>query len=224
MRSVILLGALLCVFVSFAFAGTTVYGSPAAFQAATSGNVLLDFNAAPLGPIIGNEFTANGFVFTAPGGPLSIGAPDFFSSSNYLNVGEVPYHCCDGDFDTIEVQIVGNYQAFAVRFVDSFLPSGAGEYIDVFDQSNNLLLHYTGPYFQMNDPVNNFFFDSFFGVVADMNVGRIVIYENANDVDDVGYDDFQLANVRGQVPEPGSMLLFGSGLLALAGVLRRKLA
>ncbi len=218
MRTFVLLSALLCATVS-AFAGTMTYTNAADFQAATTGNVVLDFNAAPVGPIYGTIFP--GFIFSPLAPPespsfagLNIAGPAGFWPSNYLNINNSPFHPGlpnDSDWDALDVYLTGNYRALGVDFVDTWLPSG-GEYIDVFDQNGGLLLHYLGPG------------GTFFGVVADVNIGHVLFYEAPGDNDDVGYDNFQLANPGQQVvPEPGSLVLLGSGLITLAGALRRRL-
>jgi len=60
--------------------------------------------------------------------------------------------------------------------------------------------------------------------VHDMTAGAHI---TSVDIVDTAGDDFAIAQLRsGEVtstPEPGSILLFGSGILGLAGVLRRKM-
>ena len=201
-------------------AAVLTYSTEAAFLAATSGGVLLDFNGSPVQPITGNEFAGSGFIFSpdpalgnSPDARMEIAPPAFFSSSNYLNIGNRPFVCCDSTNDSLNIQIVGNWRAFSLRFVDSQVP-GPGEFIDVFDQSNNLILHYTGPANSMPDPGNGYGGDSFFGMSADVNIGRVFVREGSFDGDDVGFDDFRLRNA-GQAPEPASLALIAFGLAGL---------
>lgn len=66
----------------------------------------------------------------------------------------------------------------------------------------------------------------FFGYIA--TPGEYLTGFNIASVDGVGYapaiTDVELGNAGSVVPEPGTFLMMGSGLLGLAGVLRRKLA
>lgn len=89
--------SVLLVMADRASAGTvTVYPNEASFLAAMTGATLLGFNSFPV----------------QQPGQLEIAPPAFFSSTNNLNIGERPFVCGDGWGDTLDVTIVGNYQAF----------------------------------------------------------------------------------------------------------------
>jgi hypothetical protein len=188
-----------------------VYQNEAAFLAATTGGSLLDFNSHPVGPIAGTEFAGNGFLFASPlsgpPGQLEIAPPDFFAPTRYLNIGRRPFAPGeDGNEDNLTITIVGNWRAVGFSFIDGVIPTPPFEFIDVSDQSSTNILHFTGPA------------AGFFGVVADVNIGRIFVKEGSFDGDDVGYDNFRLANAgEAAAPEPGALLLQALGLLLLAG-------
>jgi hypothetical protein len=180
-----------------AMAITTVYTNEAAFIAAIAGRTqsVIDFESSPQGDIDGTEFSAQGMTFSSPlagePGQLEVAPPDSFAATQYLNVGERPFVCCDGDNDSLFVDIVGNWYAAGFGVVDSLVP-GTAESIRFLGNSSNLLYLRTSA----DEAV------PYLGIVTDEPIRRIVIVEAADDGDDVGYDNFRLA-----VPEPGAIWL-----------------
>ena len=59
------------------------------------------------------------------------------------------------------------------------------------------------------------------GVLWDQNSGPSSAFENF--LGTIPSETFQILGGGGTTPEPGSIMLFGTGILGLAGVLRRKL-
>ena len=54
------------------------------------------------------------------------------------------------------------------------------------------------------------------------NITEIRIY-NIVDGGGIGWDTFQYTQGQGTTPEPGTLIMFGSGIIGLAGMLRRKI-
>lgn len=189
-----------------------IYTNEAAFVAALSGpQSLVDFNSSPIGNINGNEFSAQGFIFDSPLSPPlgQLNIANYYASSNYLNIDRWPgAPGDDGNEDDLDVFIQGSWKAVGFRILDGSIPAN-GESITVYDTLNSII------YTRTTDPV------SYFGIIADVPIGKISINELRGDVDDVGYDDFRLGNQGAPIPEPATMLLIGSGLIGLAGVRKK---
>src|ERR1017187_6459269 len=54
------------------------------------------------------------------------------------------------------------------------------------------------------------------------NITEIRLY-NIVDGGGIGWDTFQYTQGQGTTPEPGTLIMFGSGIIGLAGMLRRKI-
>jgi hypothetical protein len=201
--------ATLTISVLQARAAVTVYTDEASFINALSGaQSLLDFNTTALGPISGSEFSSSGFTFmsplSGPPGQLEIAS----AATPFLSVGRQPgAPGDDGNNDSIEVGIVGDWRAVGFRFIDGLLPGG-GESITFFGESDSIVYK--------RSPGDGA--TGFLGVVADAPIRRVSIIEATSDFDDVGYDNFRLA----AVPEPNTGLLFASGLMAVLRFRRRR--
>jgi PEP-CTERM motif len=206
----------------------TIYTSETAFlNALTDPQSSVDFESSSPGYISGSEFSGQGFIFHSPltgsRGQLEIAPPPtsaplfyppstpLFYSSNYLNIGERPWMSGDGTEDSLDISIQGNWKAVGFLIVDSSIPYGSNESITVYDQSGNII--YTR--LPSDGHVN------YFGIIADVPIGKISISEALNDEDDAGYDNFRLGNQAVHTPEPGTLLLVGSALIGLIG-LRKK--
>ncbi|MCX7867538.1 MAG: hypothetical protein N2438_10490 [Limisphaera sp.] len=147
------------------------------------------FDDLPEGPISGTEFTNAGFVFSSPlpppAGQLEVAPADFFWSSPYLNIGKRPYAAGDdGENDSLNIDILGEWTAAALEFVDAWFPGNAVTTITFYGRSSNVL-------YTVSAQNRNL---SFIGIIADEPIQWIRINEAANDADDVGYDNFWLGN------------------------------
>lgn len=147
------------------------------------------FDDLPEGPISGTEFTHAGFVFSSPlpppAGQLEIAPADFFWGSQYLNIGKRPYASGDdGEDDSLLIDILGEWTAAALEFVDTWFPGNATTTVTFYGRSSNVL-------YSVSAANRNL---AFLGIIADEPIQRIDVHEAANDADDVGYDNFWLGN------------------------------
>ena len=159
---------------------------------------LVNFDSSPLGPINGSEFASGGLTFSSPLAPplgqLEIAPPDFFASSNYLNIDKRPFAAGDDRSDSLTVDLAGNHNAFGFRVIDSVIPDSASESISVFSTNGDLI------YKQSIDDGSL----SYFGIISPYPIGSIVVEEADNDGDNVGYDDFTVGNVEPPTPIVGT--------------------
>lgn len=72
----------------------------------------------------------------------------------------------------------------------------------------------------LNLPINNNGGTSYFGFTDTASFSSLTITNTSNDA--WGMDDVSYSTQVSTVPEPGTLMMFGSGVIGLAGLLRRK--
>jgi hypothetical protein len=149
----------------------------------------LDFEGFPQGPVSGTEFTNYGFVFRSPleppAGQLEVAPGEGFWPDQYLNVGKRPYASGDdGSNDSLDILVLGDWTALALEFVDTFFPGNGQTTVTFYGNASNVLVSTTSQNRNL----------AFLGVIADEPIRRVYVDEPADDGDDIGYDNFLLAN------------------------------
>ena len=229
------------------FASTTAYFNDlSGFNtAAGSPPVSLDFDSIAAGTDISGT-TINGVTFTQLGSPLIVvkGSDTFTPGPDFGLSNPNPYslHPTSGDnvlspggtklgagpdpatqLDSMELTFSSPVSAFGFDLIYQSNDGASFVGIQVFDSNNNSVY-------------NNGFIPSsgagpglsdFWGFVVDpgdAGISKIVISEfdenNANPDSNIGFDTFRYGAATG-VPEPSSLMMLGSGLLAAIGGLRR---
>jgi hypothetical protein len=184
-----------------------VFAEKSAFAYALSNapQSLLDFNDHPEGPITGTEFTKYGFVFRSPLNPplgqLEIAPPASFSRSRYLNIDRYPgAPGDDGNDDSMIVEIVGDWTAVALEFIDADIPGSADVSLTFYGNSSNVIYSVTASN-------RNF---TFVGIIAEEPIRTIVSTQAAWDGDDTAYDNFWLGKPAHVIIDPPSLSISGS--------------
>src|SRR5262249_50187364 len=136
----------------------------------------------------------------------------------YLNIGRRPFDPGEGDEDSLNISLVGDWRCLGFRVIDGFLPE-EGESVAYYGDEDALLYMRTVD----DGPVD------YLGVVADSPIRRVSIVELPDDIDDIGYDDFRLAalarpsadfNLDGVV-DGADFLYWQQGLGIVGSALRR---
>ena len=179
-----------------------IYTDPLEFKDATFGfsdTVIIDFEDIDAGPVNntylgrpefdGNFYLNRGVMFYNPNGyPLYI-APGglFWNLNNSLSVWRFPFDYNTtplGWIDDDDLTIVFERPCIAVGFTivdnDSFFPT---EVIQFVDYHGNIIT-------EVNFPPNYTYYRAFIGIVSPVPIARINVLEEANDWDDINYDDF----------------------------------
>lgn len=178
-----------------------LYTDPAAFQQAAAGlgtpTVINfdDLNASPLNssiagrtPFDGSYYTSSGLTFASPGGYSLYIAPGGLSwnATNSLSIGHFPFDTTHAvptnDPDSLTVTLNPGCSAVSLQIVDNG-SQGPNEFVLFLDangqtvQKASLSADYTNG-------------RTFVGLVSTQVIAKVLIAEDANDGDDVDYDDF----------------------------------
>jgi hypothetical protein len=178
-----------------------VYTDSAAFRLATAGlgtPTIVNFEDADSTPVNntiagrtpfdGTHYAGKGFTFASPGGYALYIAPGglFWNASNSLAIGHFPFDTTHAaplnDPDSLAVTLSPGCSAVSLQLVDNGSQS-PNEFV-LFLDANGATIK------QAPLPANYSGERAFIGLVSSAPVTRILVAENANDGDDVDYDDF----------------------------------
>jgi hypothetical protein len=171
---------------------------------ATAGTITITFSEFPVGTVITNQYQALGVTFSGAAGDPPVIADDSAMPDSPILSPNPPYA---GDF---YINFIGD------AGVDVQFDSGSWDYplglgtIDVYDTSSVLVASLT----DTTLGVEHFDLSSY------GTIGQIY-FDSTNDPGGADIGDLQFSPA-GAAPEPGSLLLLGSGL-GLIALLRRKL-
>ena len=169
---------------------------------AYAGSTTIDFEQYTQFTQITNQYTSDFVTFE---NALQLVAPDY----DYF---DLPPHSGSGvitndPIDPIQVNFLG-----PVFDVNGWYADPNGITVTAFDAGNNVLDTFNGAIAYGSDAE--------FSVASGTPIAYITISDVGGSPDAEIVDDLSFT----VTPEPGSFLLFGTGLLGLAGVLRRKFA
>ncbi|HEY6922878.1 MAG TPA: Ig-like domain-containing protein [Steroidobacteraceae bacterium] len=182
-------------------ATATVYTDTGAFHTATGSLgpptivTFDDVDSTPINntisgrtPFDGTHYAGQGFTFASPGGYALYIAPGglFWNASNSLSIGHFPFDTTHvaplNDADSLRVTLNARCSATSLQLVDNG-SSSPTEFVAFLDSAGDLVQKAPLP-----PPYTNH--RTFIGIVSSVRIASMLIAEDANDGDDVDYDDF----------------------------------
>lgn len=166
------------------------------------------------GPVITNQYAAEGATFSSSPGNVNYitTQPSYMSTPpNFICTGPVnsSINCLADTYVNFSSGVNNlNFDAMGVNN-----PSGVVAMIDVYTN---------GSFNSTVDVIagGQGFAPDHIDLSGFSNITEIHIY-NITDAGGIGWDTFQY-DINGSTPEPASLMLMGSGVLGLAGILRRR--
>jgi hypothetical protein len=190
-----------------------VFGTASAAHA-----TIINFDTLADGAIVTNQYSAQGITFSSAGGEqILVTTQPLYQSTppNFICTGTTSIDCNGSvifSFATavngLQFDAVGNQNAIGTSFALADIYQNG-----VLTVSNLGLLVGAGNYLPDHQDFS-----------AYGNITKVVIHDN-NDPAGTGYDTISFASgVVTSVPEPGTLWLFGIGIIALAGLARSRKA
>jgi hypothetical protein len=199
----------------FAFqfaAASTIYVQTTPFGATQipglGGSTVIDFES----PLEGTytTLTLSGVTFTPDTGKLMWVDGAYIGQYNTFGTQSLHNNYDPLSFNTLTIQFTGTTTGFGFFW-------GASDtqwVLTAYDSSNN-------PIESFNLPITHASNAGDFVGLLDPGIARATLAGTGGDY--VFIDNFEFNSTNSTTPEPGSLLLLGSGLLSVAGVIRHKL-
>ncbi|MBU4357591.1 MAG: carboxypeptidase-like regulatory domain-containing protein, partial [Proteobacteria bacterium] len=177
-------------------AQVTIFSNEAAFNAAASSSTLVDFEDRDTSTgrvtFAGNEYAASGVTFSTPNSqPLWVYPPptsNWTWPSEYLSPGNAPFEGGDSNEDSLTLTFSPAVAAIGWTFLD--MPNPNVVTIRVYDQSNTLIHEaLNGAGIVLGADSNS----AFWGILSPTPIARVEIIDEANNGDDVAYDNFRFS-------------------------------
>lgn len=209
-----------------AFATTITYYDQGEFTTATGA---ISNGAIPDIGNVGTSQTLNNLTFSA-GNSIYFGTDGMISSSYAGSFNDWTSLLTGADIAisgtenlNVSIDITPSIHAFGFNFVEPTTGTVNVAAADVVDSVFKVDLYNDSNVifesFQFNAPDNEAYF---FGAWSSVAINSVQITEIVGGIDNEFFGEFYLGSTAAPVPEPATMMLFGIGILGLAGVSRRK--
>jgi len=170
------------------------------------GSTVIDFEGVTAGTY--STLTLSGVTFTPDDSNLMWVDSDFIGDYNNFGTRSLHNNYAAQSFNTLTIQFTGTTSGFGFFW-------GASDttwILTAYDSLNNVIESYSLPITRGSNA------GDFVGLINDPGIAKATLAGTGADF--IFVDNFEF-NAGGGVPEPGSLLMLGSGLFGLAGLARK---